>query len=249
MEWYIVTKTIKGHQYLYRQKTYRVGSRVRTINQYIGPATGAIPVGRPGPSVTTTAAPVAATKKRSALPRFDEQKGVEAFESIMGDAGMPREERCMRDRQGPVVVTPNRRVDGLCERLGVQFSRKSAGSYYRLDTDTINIPPLRCFGDFENQSAKAAYQSVLFHELVHWTSKRLGRVWPNSLESYAREELVAELGSVMLMKHFAFETGDPRYAATYFQDWLTMAGSRSEVLAYAQREAARAVQWILDHGR
>ena len=31
--WYRVVKTIKGHQYLYEQQTYREGGRVRTRNR------------------------------------------------------------------------------------------------------------------------------------------------------------------------------------------------------------------------
>jgi hypothetical protein len=34
--WYRVTKTIKGHQYHYEQRTYREGKHVRTLNRYIG---------------------------------------------------------------------------------------------------------------------------------------------------------------------------------------------------------------------
>ncbi len=37
MEWYRVTKRINGRFYLYWQKTYRVGSSVKTLNKYIGP--------------------------------------------------------------------------------------------------------------------------------------------------------------------------------------------------------------------
>ena len=44
MDWYTVTKTIKGRPYLYRQRTYRVGDKVRTQSQYIGPAVGERPV-------------------------------------------------------------------------------------------------------------------------------------------------------------------------------------------------------------
>jgi hypothetical protein len=38
MEWYRVVKTINGRKYLYEQKTYREGKRVRTLNRYVGPA-------------------------------------------------------------------------------------------------------------------------------------------------------------------------------------------------------------------
>ena len=36
MGWYIVVKTIKGHRYRYRQRTWREGGRVRTESQYVG---------------------------------------------------------------------------------------------------------------------------------------------------------------------------------------------------------------------
>ena len=36
MGWYSVVKTIKGRQYLYRQRTYRFGGKVRTESQYVG---------------------------------------------------------------------------------------------------------------------------------------------------------------------------------------------------------------------
>jgi hypothetical protein len=38
MDWYQVIKTIRGRRYLYWQKTYRVGRKVKTLNEYIGPA-------------------------------------------------------------------------------------------------------------------------------------------------------------------------------------------------------------------
>ena len=38
MDWYVVVKTINGHPYRYRQKTWREGGRVRTKSVYVGPA-------------------------------------------------------------------------------------------------------------------------------------------------------------------------------------------------------------------
>ena len=37
MKWYFVTKKIGGRRYLYHQRTYREGGKVRTISQYVGP--------------------------------------------------------------------------------------------------------------------------------------------------------------------------------------------------------------------
>ena len=41
--WYQVVKVIKGHRYLYRQRTWREGKKVRTESHYIGPADGEVP--------------------------------------------------------------------------------------------------------------------------------------------------------------------------------------------------------------
>src|SRR5687767_9878065 len=38
--WYWVIKTIKGHRYVYEQRTRREGKHVRTENRYVGPADG-----------------------------------------------------------------------------------------------------------------------------------------------------------------------------------------------------------------
>ena len=37
---YIVVKTVKGRQYLYEQRTWREGKRVRTESRYLGPVGG-----------------------------------------------------------------------------------------------------------------------------------------------------------------------------------------------------------------
>ena len=51
--WYRVIKTIKGHRYVYEQRTQREGKHVRTENRYVGPAVGGGAAGGP-PPVTTT---------------------------------------------------------------------------------------------------------------------------------------------------------------------------------------------------
>ena len=37
MDWYRVIKKIKGRGYVYLQRTWREGKRVRTENRYLGP--------------------------------------------------------------------------------------------------------------------------------------------------------------------------------------------------------------------
>ena len=55
---YLVIKKVKGHSYLYRQKSYRVGGKVKTISEYVGPVSGV------GGSGALTAAAKSAVEKR-----------------------------------------------------------------------------------------------------------------------------------------------------------------------------------------
>src|SRR3954451_2901075 len=45
MGWYRVVKTIKGHRYIYEQRTWREGKHVRTESRYVGPADDGTPLG------------------------------------------------------------------------------------------------------------------------------------------------------------------------------------------------------------
>ncbi len=40
MTWYNVVKTINGNKYIYQQRTYRYGGKMRTENKYVGPVGG-----------------------------------------------------------------------------------------------------------------------------------------------------------------------------------------------------------------
>ncbi len=71
----------------------------------------------------------------------------------------------------------------------------------------VTMPHIK---DFESIDA---YFAALFHELTHSTKKYL----PRDL-SYAEEELVAELGSVFLCKHFNIEYPLSRHAG-YLKSW------------------------------
>jgi hypothetical protein len=51
-DWYPTIKTIKGRHYLYRQRTWRDGGRVRTQSQYVGPIDISLPMGQLRPPET-----------------------------------------------------------------------------------------------------------------------------------------------------------------------------------------------------
>jgi antirestriction protein ArdC len=230
MDWYVVIKTIKGRRYYYRQKTWREGTHVRTQSQYIGPVDG----GEVKPEAGQAQPATLSTKTIN-----------DSFVAITGKVARGWTHHWSARRQDEVLVARDEKVDAVINGLGVYWTDYSDGAYYNPRTQRVNIPPLRCFKEKHGQSATAAYYIVVFHELVHWTLPHTKR--PNG--DYAREELVAELGAVMLMKHFGIDIGYTERHAYYFQLWLARSHhEREDALIFAKREAARAVRFILKRG-
>lgn len=113
-------------------------------------------------------------------------------------------------------------------------------------TDEITLPTREQFKSAED------YYSVLFHEGVHSTGhpSRLDRFVKNGepqhfgSERYAREELVAELGSAMLLSVAEIE---PNYSssAAYIENWLTALKNDRTLVIKAAGQAQKAVDRIL----
>jgi putative DNA primase/helicase len=90
-------------------------------------------------------------------------------------------------------------------------------AYYRPLTDSIHMPRKDQFPD------AAAYYAVSLHELGHWTGhgKRLDRdlAHPFGSEGYAREELRAEIASMMLGSEIGIGH-DPQRHTAYVGSWI-----------------------------
>jgi len=71
-------------------------------------------------------------------------------------------------------------------------------AYYDPKDDFIGMPPINAFIDMQS------YYSTLFHELIHWTGaeSRLKRNFKSDKKSYAFEELIAEIGAILLYTKF-----------------------------------------------
>lgn len=237
MDWYIVVKTINGRRYLYRQKTWREGKHVRTRSEYIGPAgAGSVVSNHPDTSGAETLS----------IP-FKRPINVDAGMAVV--LGKPAIEPVIpwkSSRRGDILVELNPQVEEVLKNLDVKWTRQQKGAWYNPNTDVVNIPPLRCFEDRPNETATQAYYSVVFHELVHWTLD-FYRTDRDHYE-YAREELVAELGAMLLMQHFGIEIGDESRHARYFQGWHKRCRSWDSALDQAKKDAAEAVRFIVERG-
>jgi len=121
-------------------------------------------------------------------------------------------------------------------------------AYYQPSQDTIHLPLRELFRD------EVSYYATLFHELVHSTGheRRLGRkgVSDRALfgsHAYSFEELVAEIGAVLLANHSGIEP-DMANSARYLKGWVRKFQEDTLMILKAAGEAKQAVAHILDEG-
>ena len=123
---------------------------------------------------------------------------------------------------------------------------KDPHAYYRIDTDTINMPKKKNFKSSES------YYSTLFHELVHSTGaeKRLGRktlmdMVPFGAVSYAMEELIAEMGSAYLCRFSDILPNEIKNTVAYLDNWLGVFKKDKKFIITASGQAQKAADFIL----
>ena len=118
-------------------------------------------------------------------------------------------------------------------------------AYYSPSADTITLPSL---AQFESE-LEHAY--TLTHELTHSTghTSRLNR-WEGAksmafgCEDYASEELVAELGSVMILSEVGIPVNIPNSGA-YIKSWLKALKNDTSLVFTASAKASKAVTLMM----
>lgn len=133
-------------------------------------------------------------------------------------------------------------IEETLNKLGVTISHFGGRAYYCPASDTIVLPQPQQFTSKEN------YYATLFHELLHWTSKN-DRFPRKCAEKYshtqarAEEELIAEIGSVLLASYYNINGVLENHAA-YIQFWKQELNVRQ--IASAINKAAKAFEWIIN---
>ncbi|KAA6185281.1 DUF1738 domain-containing protein [Thiohalocapsa marina] len=119
---------------------------------------------------------------------------------------------------------------------------------YVFSEDCIYMPLRKQFQSSRHASASENFYATLLHELVHWTkpSLRCGRTEfsDNPTESYAFEELVAELGAAVLNTRFHKLPAPRQDHAAYLQGWLEILGSDFSYFYKAMGLAQIASDWL-----
>ena len=147
----------------------------------------------------------------------------------------------------PKLAAPARidRAEAFFANTNADIRIRGARAYYAGDADFIVMPPIESFHDVES------FYTTLCHEGCHWTrhASRLARdfgrkAWGD--QGYAREELVAELGSAFLCADLELTPEVRDDHASYIAAWLDVLKNDKRAIFQAASYAQCAVDFL--HG-
>ena len=146
-------------------------------------------------------------------------------------------------------IEDNEKAERILKESGAEIRHGGNEAFYNRTNDYIQLPEK---GQFKSQ---ADYYASALHELGHWTghSSRLNRPASGDMksETYAKEELVAEISSMFV----SAETGIPQTKehfenhASYVDYWVKAVKEDPNALFKAVSQAQKASEEILKYER
>lgn len=151
-------------------------------------------------------------------------------------------------------VTPTQQIQQIlkdCKEVipSISIGNSDKACYLPLE-DKIMLPAINTF------SSQEAFASTLLHEVVHSTGSksRLNRKGITNFsgfgsDSYAYEELVAEIGAAICCHHYGIqkEEVDTNHIA-YVQSWVKILNNNKQIIKDAMFEAIKAGKYIFGEG-
>jgi antirestriction protein ArdC len=148
----------------------------------------------------------------------------------------------------PPTAPPQARIERIAhaeaffDATGATVRHGGNRAFYSTVADFIQLPPFESFRDAESYTATKA------HEFVHWTGHecRLVRDIHNRFgtEDYAKEELVAELGSAFLCADLGITPEVREDHAAYIATWLRALKDDERLIFRAAAHAQRAADHL-----
>jgi antirestriction protein ArdC len=126
---------------------------------------------------------------------------------------------------------------------GAEIRHGGGSACYAPGPDVVQMPPFESFCD------AGSYYATRGHEMTHWTrhptrlDRDFGRArWGDA--GYAREELVAELGSAFLCADLGLALEPREDHAAYLASWLQVLRDDKRFIVSAAAHAQRAVDYL-----
>lgn len=152
------------------------------------------------------------------------------------------------NQDGPAEINKKEFIDLIIKNMGVGYEEKGDRAFYTPDSDKVVIPEKKLFLN------EYAYHATRLHELCHATGheSRLVRDLSGNFgsESYAREELRAEIGSSFLMQelNLQYDEHHTRQHLAYIQNWIEVLEKEPSELFQAIKEADAITDYIKEIG-
>ncbi len=148
----------------------------------------------------------------------------------------------------PVAETAREKFELIAEaeqffkQTGAYFRHGGDRAFYAPTPDFIQLPMPHTFRDAES------YAAIKAHELVHWTghSDRLGRAYGKRFgdNTYAFEELVAELGAAFICAQLGVTLEPREDHAAYLASWLNVLKGDKRAIFTAASLAQQATDYL-----
>lgn len=165
-----------------------------------------------------------------------------------------KEGNTLPTKLGDSVIETHIPADEIISRYqefsGVGLHHGSSGAYYTEGDDSVHLPFKPNFDSTE------AYYRVLFHEMIHSTGvhHRLDRAcfkkYHQGSRERSKEELVAEVGSLLLASEAGFTIDSPLAdnSENYVQGWCNWMKTNPKEVIDGMSAANRAMEYILTGG-
>ena len=198
MSWYIVVKTIKGHRYRYRQRTWREGGRMRTESVYLGRDMGTGPTPsdeKPVSGVGDGAALIDTTELSAHIagePAFIASLFEPANKAVTWEKGWSRRYSAKSRR-----VVPDPRVFKVAMAMGIVGTTRAwvgedgeDGAWHMPARNRIQMP------DHSRFVSAAAFHKTFLHELAHATkaASRVDRRPRGAMQSFRASSAAVSAG-------------------------------------------------------
>lgn len=163
------------------------------------------------------------------------------------------EPKWTKNEQPSTSVMPEANAEWVAHdyltREGIDFRQDEIDeAWFAPNRNLVQVPPIKCY------NSASDYYGVLFHELTHstGTKNRLGRLNEDvklaafGSGDYSKEELVAELGSAMMLAELGIGNKTTHtQSAAYIQNWLKVLKNDVQMVVSAASKAEKAVNYIL----
>lgn len=137
-------------------------------------------------------------------------------------------------------------LDDTLAELGVEVRTANTTPHYSPSGDYVSMP------EYAKGKSALEWSSTLAHETVHWTggASRLNRPsvanYSDSKQTRAYEELVAEIGSAMLLAAHGIEAPFRQDHAPYIKGWIELLKDDPTALERAFKDAQASVNYMLE---